>query len=436
MKLKKFTQQLPLLLLFSLVLPMLVNAQTFTAIGKHTQAARDGGSFQWAGPTRSTVTVQFIVSKSDGNEEIGYFRRIDPAQRWNMSGTNYSNLEIERNTTVNRNSGKLANSTGDRSTHYPFWVIYTFETPVPANEIFMMLHDVDRSGTGGKATGHIWINRSRNGASISGGTASNRDFQRMRWDNPNKELVTIHPSTGEINWDLTQTTGNPNKYIALAGNTTRTVKRIVVETEDIADDIEFGLSSLRPVHLDALPVVLHQFNALQLNDEEVRASWDVSETGNDVSHYELERSTGVFDQFSKVDSVPVRGLSRYQSRDAVSGQTGVIYYRLKMLYTDGHFKYSPVVAVSLTSHIKGLKATPNPAASRLTLLLESATTGQAFVQLINVAGQPVLERQFELVKGTNIIELENLGRFARGTYFLKTTKAGVQIAGTKTIVLN
>ncbi len=435
MKRTKSVLQVQLLLLL-LFFPALLNAQTIYATGGTTQAANNGQTFEWAGPTQSTVTVQYITSKNESNEELGYHRVTNPTQTWGFSGTDYAPFDIQRSGTVDKASGRLANTTGDNPSDYPFWAVFTFSNPVPANEIFIMLHDADRSGTGTKPTGHIWINKNRNGTANNGGTASNTDFQRMRWDNSNKELVTINSSTGEIHWDFSQTSGNANEYIALAGNKTATVKRIVVETENISDDIEFAVAWLKPSNGGTtLPVVLHQFNALRLSNGQARVSWDVSETGNDVSHYELERSTGVSDPFSVIANVAATGLSRYQVLDNIAAFTGVIYYRLKMLETDGSFKYSPVVAVSPLSNVQVLKALPNPATDRLTLVLESATTGKAFIQLINPAGQSVLSRQLPLIKGPNLFDLENLGRFARGTYFLKTLTDDGQITETKTIVL-
>ncbi len=423
-----FAWLLPLLFTFS------ANAQTYYVKGGGTQAASNGGTFTWSGPTHTAVTVQFISDLNNTNTELGYYC-ANLQDTWDISGTNYNDFLVQRNATIRRNTGMLSNTTGNAPADYPFWVVYTFATPVPASEIFMMLHDVDQLGTAGSATGHIWINKDRNGNATSTGTASNSDFQRMTWNQPGKTSAFINNSTGQINWGL-GFSGASNKYIALAGITNNTIKSIVVETQNISGNVNFGLSSLQPLTMTTLPITLRQFNAVKAAATQVRTAWDVSETGNDVSHYELERSNSVSDNFTTVASIAATGLSRYQQLDNLSGQTGVVYYRLKMIETGGRFKYSAVVPVSLNSKAEVLKALPNPATERLTVLLESVVAGKAVIQLISPAGQPVLAQQETVVRGPNIFDLENLGRFAKGTYFLKITSGSGQIAETKTIILN
>jgi hypothetical protein len=68
-----------------------------------------------------------------------------------------------------------------------------------------------------------------------------------------------------------------------------------------------------------------------------------------VSHFEIERSTGAPDKFEKIGKVDASGFNQsYSFIDAVVPQGKALYYRLKMVDKDDSYNYSSVVRAAVS----------------------------------------------------------------------------------------
>jgi hypothetical protein len=140
----------------------------------------------------------------------------------------------------------------------------------------------------------------------------------------------------------------------------------------------------------------------------VLLSWaTASETNN--SHFDVERSADAR-TWAKVGEVKGNGSknaeSKYTFNDA-QPTTGINYYRLKQVDTDGKFAYHKVVSVVMG---KGSKVTiaPNPAHEQLQIL--GATEGGE-ASIFNVSGQLMM-----MVKNTTTL---NVSALPSGVYQLR-----------------
>ena len=100
--------------------------------------------------------------------------------------------------------------------------------------------------------------------------------------------------------------------------------------------------------------------------------------------------------------------------------TGVVYYRLKQVDTDGASAYSPVRAlVSKVLVASQFSVYPNPSQTALGVQIAATQQGPATLRLTNALGQLLLEKQIELVAGSNLLDLPEARHLQPGYYHLQ-----------------
>lgn len=132
----------------------------------------------------------------------------------------------------------------------------------------------------------------------------------------------------------------------------------------------FGVAS-RPT--GPLPLSLLSFNAT-LQGSAVKLFWNTTNEIN-VSHFTIEKSTDgrTYNSIGTIAAQNGAASNNYSFTDAAI-QSGVVYYRLKMVDRDGKFKYSQVIAIN-SKKADILSVFPNPVADNLFVTHGKATTG-------------------------------------------------------------
>lgn len=170
-----------------------------------------------------------------------------------------------------------------------------------------------------------------------------------------------------------------------------------------------------------LPIKLTSFDVSLIN-KKITASWTSSAELN-ASHYVVQRSTdGV--EFTNAGIVFTEGNSTttrsYSFRDPISTNTkGVIYYRLKMVDTDGAFELSAIRLVKLgeSDGKLELQAFPNPVVREVRITIpESWQNKQVVYELYTTDGQ--LLKRF-LNKSATQTEVINMEYYQPGSYVVK-----------------
>jgi hypothetical protein len=145
-----------------------------------------------------------------------------------------------------------------------------------------------------------------------------------------------------------------------------------------------------------LPLRFLNFNAV-LSNNKVALQWNVqNELGLDK--YIVERSSNGIN-FSTVTNIASKNLLTSQY-DIVDPQTlsGVAYYRIKSVSSNGQVNYTGIVKVSGTLSSQ-LEVYPNPVRGNvINLSFKPATEGTYSMILINSAGQQVLSKPLGLVQ--------------------------------------
>jgi hypothetical protein len=164
-----------------------------------------------------------------------------------------------------------------------------------------------------------------------------------------------------------------------------------------------------------LPVELTSFEA-QAKSLGVNLNWaTATEKNND--RFEVQRSANG-ETFQTIGTVKGQGNSssaRSYSFTDSRPLTGLAYYRLRQVDTDGKASFSPVVNAPWMDE-KAFAVYPNPSAGFITL---PGTLGAVQYRVFNVVGQTVLSGQ---AAGNDRLDFTTL---KKGTFFLElTSEAG------------
>jgi hypothetical protein len=170
-----------------------------------------------------------------------------------------------------------------------------------------------------------------------------------------------------------------------------------------------------------LPIDFINFNGT-LQNQLVNLKWDVI-TLKAVDYFTIERSVDNV-QFYQIGVVPgTQVLHTLQSFDFADNVTAlhedVVYYRIKALGATGEIKYSNIVSMRLNHAKQVFAVSPNPAKNYITINFFAETEASAVIKLADNTGKVLVLQKTKIFKGNNVLQLNNLSRFANGVYTLQ-----------------
>ncbi len=170
--------------------------------------------------------------------------------------------------------------------------------------------------------------------------------------------------------------------------------------------------------LSALGCQLMNFSAAK-SQEKVNLYWDAFCDPN-FKYFDIEKSVDGrnFTRIGTLSQVVRNGKGEYQHADAYPN-SGVNYYRLRMVDDNGIVKYSSIIAVNFGVSPKANQLLTNTLfTSKIDMMYQSDVEEKVAVQLFNAAGAVVKSEVVILKKGTNYMNLDHLGALNAGTYHL------------------
>lgn len=147
-------------------------------------------------------------------------------------------------------------------------------------------------------------------------------------------------------------------------------------------------------------------------ENEINASYFVLERGDDGQNFASIATIAANANTSTENNYS------YTDNDVISVLSQNVYYRLKLVYTDGKYKYSNIINIALPGTKGIITVTPNPAHNELKATLVSPEADNAFWQIIDNSGRVVLSNTAVLQKGNNVLSI-NLNKLTAGSYYLK-----------------
>ena len=174
-----------------------------------------------------------------------------------------------------------------------------------------------------------------------------------------------------------------------------------------------------------LPVSLLSFKG-SISNKKIQLAWQTSLEINS-SYFEIQRSNNAVN-YEPVATITAKGnsaiVSNYQTTDDLFFFTGSkVFYRLKMVDTDGKFKYSQVITMPLAVVVSGnITAWPLPFSNQLTTGFKSESNSVVKIYVTNMNGALVLSNSTTVQKGYNTISINQAQKIPSGTYLLTVIK--------------
>lgn len=170
-----------------------------------------------------------------------------------------------------------------------------------------------------------------------------------------------------------------------------------------------------------------------LAERAVALEW-LTNTGYKVDYFELEHSTNGMD-FTKIDEF----INEDWSNDMVYHETtdktptlGTNFYRVKQVFADDSFKYSPVQQVNFTIDLEQVSVYPNPARAALFINLKQYLGAQGQLTLSNQFGQAI--QQIDLATINQEVVMMNTSDIENGVYYLNIQVDGYRVLSEKVLV--
>ena len=160
-----------------------------------------------------------------------------------------------------------------------------------------------------------------------------------------------------------------------------------------------------------LPLDLLEFTA-QSDKQTAFLNWKTADERN-VSHFDIEKSTNA-KTWTTIGQQKAQNTEGYAFTDEHAFEaSNSVFYRLKMVDTDGTFRYSPVRQLVSTKTVD-LKVYPNPAKNSVSVV---GTDAEGNWQIVDVVGKVIGQ-----YKGNRTIDLT---AYTEGVYFAKTERGSV-----------
>jgi len=157
---------------------------------------------------------------------------------------------------------------------------------------------------------------------------------------------------------------------------------------------------------------------VQKQGQKAQLIWTTLSESN-TSHFDIERSNDATN-WQPVGTVKASGNTtrptKYSFVDGLPLE-GINYYRIKLVNNDGVIAYSPIKSLSFIGQWM-VKLYPNPVQNQLWLEFNNDRNEKAAILVQDMLGNTVLTAENQLVKGHNLITINQLPQLAKGTYVI------------------
>ncbi|HEU0064607.1 MAG TPA: T9SS type A sorting domain-containing protein, partial [Flavisolibacter sp.] len=194
----------------------------------------------------------------------------------------------------------------------------------------------------------------------------------------------------------------------------------------VKDFSEFWLNNGGFSNTFPLPVNLLDFTVQRQGANDVAVNWTVGAEIN-VSKYDIELATGAnpsSSAFIKIGSVTARnttGTQNYNFIDGAPNKSGIRYYRVKTVNTDGSYSYSPIKSVKFELPVEW-QVYPNPSDGIFNLVVQTNGVIEGTIKVMDSKGSLVKEEHFTGNGSAQKISVDlSANNFAKGVYMLQVT---------------
>ncbi|HTQ26732.1 MAG TPA: T9SS type A sorting domain-containing protein, partial [Puia sp.] len=161
-----------------------------------------------------------------------------------------------------------------------------------------------------------------------------------------------------------------------------------------------------------------------LTDQGAMLYWEMNSTPG-IAMYNVQRSADRVN-YQTISAQNNDGQTNFSYGDATKFE-GAIYYRIQLVYQDGHNAYSQILALDRYANdlLQITALLPNPATDQLTLSFYAKEPAAAEIMICNAYGQRLSTRPFTFNTGYNRFTLP-VNNLASGVYFLLVKGKNIQ----------
>lgn len=170
-----------------------------------------------------------------------------------------------------------------------------------------------------------------------------------------------------------------------------------------------------------VPLQLISFSAVPQNDNTTALYWN---TANEINtkQFVIEMSNDGL-RFTRITNVVAKGKANNHYNTAIAASnTGIIFYRLKIVDNDGSFTYSPIIKIDKRKNAAGFSILSNPVKDVLIISISDKALNNTQANIINMQGAVV--KTFIAKEGSQTIEIKDL---LNGIYYLRTVNGSSKI---------
>ncbi|MEO7960347.1 MAG: T9SS type A sorting domain-containing protein [Ginsengibacter sp.] len=178
-----------------------------------------------------------------------------------------------------------------------------------------------------------------------------------------------------------------------------------------------------------LPVTLLYFRGetSSKNANAVDLEWKTSMETNCKSFVIEKSQNGIL--FTAIQTVKGNGTTSlqhlYSYNDILNQRDGqLIYYRLRQIDFDGKISFSDVISIKRNRQVSGLNVYPNPFKRRVEIKVNWPKDEKVRALIYNAESRLVFSNSIGILKGENLLKLEELDKLPAGSYLLQLTSPG------------
>ncbi len=164
-----------------------------------------------------------------------------------------------------------------------------------------------------------------------------------------------------------------------------------------------------------VPLRLLSFSAMPQNDNTTSLYWN---TANEINtkQFVIERSSDGL-RFNSITNIVAKGKANNNYHTIVAdANTGIVFYRLKMVDNDGSFAYSPIIKIDKRKNTTGIHVISNPVKDNIVINITDRTLHNTQASIINMQGAVV--KTFIVKEGSQTIDLRGM---LTGMYYIRTS---------------
>lgn len=208
---------------------------------------------------------------------------------------------------------------------------------------------------------------------------------------------------------------------------TYNITALVSPTSSGSYSFSVGTSAFANFHFEyctcpatVLPLNVREFNVTKLAETKAELKWTGFDDPYANYHYEVElsRNGHTFSSIGSFEKNTTTNEAYKMLYTAPNGESGIYYFRIKQVYSNGYVRFSNIREAALGSSVFAkFSVYPNPSTGIVGIKFDNSSAGRFDIQIYNAQGQVIVNKEIA-VNGSSFVQVATLNS---GNYWLRLT---------------